>query len=160
MKTTVQRRLALLAGLLLLSSIAIAAGAATAQAATVAGAGAASGAAPAATFAQSRAAAYLRAHDRGFVATVPAVTAPAATQGSTAVGRGVRAGRSAADIPAAQPGSSGASAASAWIFAALAAAALAVIAVWALVRRRRQPNGRPSAAYCAQHPDDPLCTTT
>ena len=43
--------------------------------------------------------------------------------------------------------------------AALTAAALIVIAAWVVARRRRRPAGRPSAAYCAQHPEDPLCTT-
>lgn len=131
MKTTRHRRLALLAGLLL-ALIVFATGIAAAQAKTdetVAGSGTAS------------------------------FTTPTQPQGSTAVPRGATGGRTVPDVPATVSGSSAASAGNAGTVAALTAAALIVIAAWVVARRRRRPAGRPSAAYCAQHPEDPLCTT-
>jgi hypothetical protein len=203
MKITARRRLALLAGLLLLAVIVFATGVQAALAATVVGTGVSgSGTASAtqkhgsgfpvpggqtATQAGSSAtssqlqgltAAAARQHVQGVVTSVPAVTAPAGTQGGggfdaahfappqpqglTATRRYARGGRapSVANVSAAQAASSGTSSTTAWIAAGSAAAALIVgIAVWAPVRRRRRPGGRPSAAYCAQHPEDALCTT-
>lgn len=175
MKITAQRRLALLAGLLLLAAIVFATGIQAAQAMVDRGAsGTASFTTP--TQLQFPTAADQRAHGQGVVASVPAVTAPAEThgrggfdaahfappqpQGLTATRRYARGGRapSVANVSAAQAASSGTSSTTAWIAAGSAAAALIVgIAVWAAVRRR--PGGRPSAAYCAQHPEDALCTT-
>ncbi len=149
MRITAQRRLALLAGLLLLASIVFAMGVQTAQAKIDTG---------------------------GW--SVPAVTAPAGTQGRGGFdaahftppqpqglaaaerhAHGARS-RSVANVPASPAASSGTSSTSVWIAAGSIAAALIVgIAVWAQVRRRRRPGGRPSAAYCAQHPEDALCTT-
>ncbi len=65
-------------------------------------------------------------------------------------------------IAAAQaPASSGTSSTTTWIVAGSAAAALiVVIAAWALARRRRRPGALASATYCAQHPEDPLCSAT
>ena len=57
------------------------------------------------------------------------------------------------------PASSDASSTTAWIAVGSAAAVLLVgFAAWALLRRRRQPGELASAAYCAQHPEDPLCS--
>ncbi len=134
MKITAQRRLPLLAGLLLLAMIVFATGVQAAQAATVAGSGAGSG-------------------------TASLTTHISQPQGLTGAQRSARGGRLAVNIPAAQSGSLGTSSRTAWIAAGLAAAALIVIAAWVLSRRRRRPGGRPSAAYCARHPEDPLCTT-
>jgi hypothetical protein len=136
MKITVQSRLALLAGLLLVALIVFATGLQAAQAATVAGSGAGPGTA--------------------------SFTTPTQPQGSTAVRHDARAGRApqGINVSTAQSGSSSATSGNAWIAAGSAAAALILIAAGILVRRRRQPSGRPSPAYCAQHPEDPLCMTT
>lgn len=136
MKTTAKNRLALPAGLLLVALIVFATGLQAAQAATVAEGGAGSGAASLAT--------------------------PTQPQGSTTVRHDARAGRvpQGTNVSTAQSGSSSASSRNAWIVAGSAAAVLIVIAVWVLARRRQQPGGRPSPAYCALHPEDPLCTTT
>ncbi len=150
MRIPAQRRPALLAGLLLLASIVLATGIQTAQARVeVGGAPAPVVAAPAAT--QGRG---------GFDA---AHFTPPRPQGLTAAERRAHGGRSssAADVPAAQAGSFGVSSTSTWIVIGSFAAVLLVgYAVWTLMRHRRRPGGRPSAAYCAQHPDDALCTTT
>ncbi len=127
------RRLGLFAGPLLLALIVIATGVQAAQARTD-GARAQPGTVSLATPTQPRPSTALPPHATGG-RTVPAVS-PALS------------------------GSSGASVRNAWIVAGLAAAALIIVAAWILARRRRQPGGRPSAAYCAQHPEDPLCTTT
>jgi hypothetical protein len=181
MKITAQRRLALLAGLLLLASIVFATGIQAAQAKTDATGAGGSGTASLTTPIQMQGptAADQRAHDQGVVVSVPAVTAPAGTQGRGGFDAAhftppQPQGLTAAQLHhqggglqpvssgvAAQPASSGTSSTSAWIAAGSAAAALiVVIAAWVLVRRRRQPGRRPSAAYCAQHPEDALCTTT
>ena len=141
MKITTQSRLALLAGLSLLALLVFATGIQAAQAATVAGSGAGSGIA------------FRLPHE-----LQPDDSGPAGTQGSTAVRHDARAGRTpqGANVSTAQSVSSR----TVWIVAGSFAAALIVILAWVLVRRRRQPGGRPSAAYCAQHPGDPLCRTT
>jgi hypothetical protein len=60
----------------------------------------------------------------------------------------------------AAPASSDTSSSTGWMFAGSAAAILFVaFLAWALIRRRRQPGERASAAYCAQHPEDALCAT-
>ena len=141
MKITTLSRLALLSGLSLLALMVFATGIQAAQAATVAGSGVGSGTGLTTPHAL-----------QGLAAA-----APAGTQGSTAVRRNARAGRApqVANASTAQPVSSR----TVWIVAGSAAAALVVILAWVLVRSRRQPGGRPSAAYCAQHPGDPLCRT-
>jgi hypothetical protein len=135
MKTTVQRRLALLAGLLLLALIVFAIGIQSAQAAIMVGDGGGSRA--------------------------TSITTPTQPKGLTAAQiRHRDGGRSqpVSNVSAAQPASSGSSSRSAWIAGGSAAAVLLVgFASWALVRRRRQPAGFASATYCAQHPEDPLC---
>lgn len=133
MKITTKRRLALLAGLFLVASIVVATSVQTAQANLASTGGSAGGTTVAAApIPLHGPPAVLRAHGQGV--SMPAGTAPAAagTQGSSRT---------------------------AWIVGGSAAAALVVvIGTWALLRRRRQPSGHPSAAYCAQHPEDPLCT--
>ena len=135
MKSTVQRRFALLAGLLLLSLLVLATGIQAAQAAVVAG-------------------------DSGGSSTA-SFTTPAQPQGLTAAqlhhyGGGLQ---PVLNPRAAQSASSGTSSRTAWIAAGSAGAVVIVgFAAWALMRRRRQPGERPSAAYCAQHPEDALCT--
>jgi cobalamin biosynthesis Mg chelatase CobN len=57
---------------------------------------------------------------------------------------------------AAQPASSGISAATAWIVAALAVVGALLVGAWALVRRRRQRGEL--ASFCAQHPEDARCS--
>ena len=134
MKITVQRRLVLFAGLLLLASLVFATSVQTAQAMLVSSGGGGSG--------------------------TGTITTPPQSQGLTAAQRHAHASRlqPPASGPAAQTGSS-TSSNTAWIAAGSTAAAIIVVfGVWALVRRR-QPAGHPSAAYCAQHPEDPLCTT-
>ena len=142
MKITTQSRLALLAGLSLLALMVFATGVQAAQAATVAGSGAGSGTV------------FTTPHEL----QAPTAAAPAGTQGSTAVRRAAHAGRTT-QVASASPAQS-VSSRTVWIVAGSAAAALIVILAWVLVRSRRQPGGRPSAAYCAQHPGDPLCRTT
>ena len=149
-----ERRLALLAGLVLLALIVLATGIQAAQAATVTGTGAGSGAASftSTTQLQGLTAARAAQHDQGTVLAVTAGTAPAGTQG-----RGGVASAAFAPASGAQPAASGTSAA--WIIAGSVAAVLLVgFAAWAVLRRRRQPGERPSAAYCAQHGEDALCT--
>jgi hypothetical protein len=180
MKITAQRRLALLAGLFLLASVVFATSVQAAQATLASTGGGASGTGSLTTPSQLQGpkAADHRAHQQGVIVSVPAGTAPAGTQGRggfdaahftpplplglTAAQRHAHGGRfhPAANAPAAPSGSSGASSRTAWIAVGSAAAALiVVIGAWALVGRRRQPDERPSAAYCAQHPEDPLCAT-
>ena len=149
MKITAQRRLALLAGLLLLASTVLATGIQTAQA--MVDTGGSSGPAVTAPAAAQGRGGFDAAH---FVPPQP--------QGLTAAERHAHGGRSssAGDVPAAQFGSSGVSSASTWIaLGSLAVVLLVGYAVWTLMSRRRRPGGRPSAAYCARHPDDALCTT-
>ena len=138
MKTTAQSRLALLAGLLLLAVIVFATGIQAAQAATVVGTGVSGSGTSSFTTPlqpQGLTAAQLHHYNRG----VPPLSSVAVAQPASS--------------------SSGTSSRTAWIAAGSAAAALIiVIAAWVLVRRRQQPGERQSAAYCAQHPEDPLCT--
>jgi hypothetical protein len=64
-----------------------------------------------------------------------------------------------APVSGAQPASADTSSTTAWIAVGSAAAVLLVgFATWALIRRRRQPDEHASAAYCTQHPEDPLCS--
>ena len=136
MKSTVQRRFALLAGLLLLSLLVLATGVQAALAATVVGTGVSG-------------------------SGTSSFTTPLQSQGLTAAqlhhyGGGLQ---PVLNPRAAQSASSGTSSRTAWIAAGSAGAVVIVgFAAWALMRRRRQPGERPSAAYCAQHPEDALCT--
>jgi hypothetical protein len=154
MRITAQRRLALLAGLLLLALVVFATGIQAAQATTAVGTGAGSGAASFTSTTQLQGLTAVRAaqHDQGTVVAVTAGTAAAGTQG-----RGGIASAPFAPASGAQPAASGTP--TAWIIAGSVAAVLLVgFAAWALMRRRRQSGERPSAAYCAQHSEDALCT--
>lgn len=138
MKTTVHRRLALLAGLLLVSLLVFATGIQAAPAATAAegtGAGSDTAATPPTSLDGWVTAANTAPRNQGVVGAVQA--------------------------SGAQPASSDASSTTAWIVAG-SAAVLAVlivgIAAWALMRRRRQPGESPLATYCARHPEAPVCT--
>ena len=160
MKTTVQKRLARFAGLLLLSLLVIATGVQAAQAATLQGTGAAGGGSTSVSQTariqlQGPLSAALQQLHHGDVASVSVATAPAGTQGRGGV-------NSAPFTPASgtQPASSTTSTTSsttAWIVGTAAAVLIVGIATWALIRRRRQPGELASAGYCAQHPDDSLC---
>jgi hypothetical protein len=153
MKTTVQRRLARLAGLLLLTLLVFATGVQAAQAALVAGAGVgsdtASFTAPARL--QGLTPTAQSANQPGVAVSGTRVATSARTQG--------RGGITLAPLAASgvRPASSGTSSTTAWIVAGSAAALLIVIvAAWVLIRRR-QPGELASATYCAQHPEDSLC---
>ena len=125
MKIKAQRRIAGLAGLLLLSLFL------------------------AIVFAQA-ALAMNELGNGGGVAVASAATAQAGTLGRGGVS--LPAGVAAARAPAA---TSGTSSTTPWIVFGVVVAAVAVgIASWAAVRRR---SVRPSAAYCAQHPEDAMC---
>jgi hypothetical protein len=142
MKITTQKRLAVLAGLLLLSLLVFATGVQAAQAAT--------GVSPLAAT-QGRGGLDLR----GTSLAATGVSPLAATQG-----RGGFDAARFARASGAQPASSGTSSTTAWIVSGSAAAVLFVaFLAWAVIRRRRQPGERASAAYCAQHPEDALCAT-
>lgn len=181
MKTTSQTRLARLAGLVLLSMLVFAIGVQAAAAAVVAGSGAGSGAASftSTTQLQGLTAANAALRDQGVIGSVTAATAPAGTQGRGGVAvaavtpsqpQGLTAAQRhhyfgtgrfqpTSNVLAAQPASTGATSRSAWIAAGSAAAIVLIgFAAWALTRRRRQPGDRASAAYCAQHPEDAMCT--
>ena len=117
-----------------------------------------------------------RHHFFGPPQSVVAVSAAAGTQGRGGVARaqGPPAGgqtsatasrhyighfQPTANVLATQTGSSSATSTSAWIAAGSAAAIVLIgLAAWSLTRRRGQSGARPSAAYCAQHPDDSLCS--
>ena len=130
MNATVQRRLTLLVGLLLLSLLVFAIGVQVAQAALVSGSGGGSGSAP--------------------------VTTPAGTE----VGRGgvgLAPASGAQDSWSVMPTTSGTSSTTYWLIGSAVAVLIAGIGAWALLRRRRQPAESASAAYCARHPEDSLC---
>jgi hypothetical protein len=158
MKITVQKRLALLTGLLLLALLAFATGIQAAQAAAVAGSGTGSSTASFASTTQPQgltaAAAHQHHRSQGAVAATAGMTAPVGAQG--------RGGFDSAHFrPASgvQPAASGTSSTTAWIIAGSAAAVLLIgFAAWALTRRRRQSGEFASAAYCARHPEDARCT--
>jgi len=157
MKTTVQKRLARFAGLLLLSLLVIATGVQAAQAATLQGTGAAGGGSTSVSQTahiqlQGLQSAALQQLHHGDVASVSAATAPAGTQG-----RGGVASAPFASASGAQPASSSTSSTTAWIVGGAAAVLIVGFAAWALMRRRRQPGELASVAYCAQHPEDSLC---
>ena len=183
--TTVQRRIALLAGLLLLSLLVFATGIQAAQAAIVTGTGAGSGttatpvtiqdswvtAANTAPTSQSVAGAAATPQDGWLTAAntaardqnvAQAVTAPQdgwLTAANTAARNQDVAQAGTAPVSGAQTVSADTSSTTAWIAVGSAAAVLLVgFAAWALIRRRRQPDELASAAYCAQHPEDPLCS--
>jgi hypothetical protein len=153
MKITAQRRLALLAGLLLLSLLVLEMSIQAAQAMNSGGSGAGSGRSTISAL-QLPTLAQIQQH-RGIGPYAPVMTAQAGTQG--------RGGVAVASLTPTQPkaltAASSGSSTSAWISAGSAAAIVLVgFAAWALMRRRRQPEARTSAAYCAQHPEDALCT--
>ena len=178
--TTVQRRLALLAGLLLLSLLVFVTGIQAAQAATVTGTGAGSGtaatpvtiqdswvtAADTVPTSQGVAGAAATPRDGWLTATNTAARNQSVAQAGTAPQDGWLtsantsvAEAAAAPVSGAQTVSVDTSSTTAWIaFGSAAAVLLVGFAAWALIRRRRQPDGPASAAYCAQHPEDPLCS--
>jgi hypothetical protein len=172
MKITVQRRLALLAALLILALVLFAAGIQAAQAANAAGTGAGSGTSTIdtpqlPTLAQVQQHQGIGPYASGTAPQLPTLaqvqqhqgigpyasgtTASAGTQGRGGVGP-----LAAASV--AQPASAVTLSTSARIAIGSALAALIVgITAWALLRRRRQPGESVSATYCAQHPEDSLC---
>jgi hypothetical protein len=136
MKTSVHRRLELLAGLLLLSLLVFATGIQAAQAAIVSGTGAGSG----------TTATPVTIQDGWLTAANTAARNQDVAQAVTAPASGAQ--TAAADT----------SSTTAWIAVGSAAAVLLVgFVAWALMRRR-QPGEPASAAYCTQHPEDPLCS--
>jgi hypothetical protein len=156
MKTRVQNRLALLAGLTLLALLVIAP---VAQAMRdVTGSRVASGNASSTALAATQ--------GRGGIdlarvtAALRAQSAPNAQANPVAVrGRGgiILVQRTPAN--GVQSASSSSSARAAWIVAGSAAAVLLIgFVAWATVRRRQQSRQAPSASYCAQHPEDALCS--
>ena len=152
MKITAQRRLVLLAGLLLLSLLVFAMSIQVAQAMNASGSGAGPGKSTINAL-QLPTLAQVQQH-QGIGPYASVTTAQAGTQG--------RGGVAVASLTPVQPkaltAASGSST-SAWIAVGTAAAIVLVgFAAWALMRRRRQPEARASAAYCAQHPEDGLCT--
>jgi hypothetical protein len=175
MKTTLHGRLARLAGLLLLLSVVFATGALSALAAG-GGAGSSTASSTLGNIPQGLTAAQ-RHHYFGPPQSVVALPAQAGTEGRGGVAltpftptgqQGLTAAQGRNDIGhfqpvatilATQPASSSSSDTSAWIAGGVAAAIFVVgFAAWALTRRRRQPGEPGSPAYCAQHPDDALCT--
>ena len=178
--TTVQRRLALLAGLLLLSLLVFVTGIQAAQAATVTGTGAGSGtaatpvtiqdswvtAADTVPTSQGVAGAAATPRDGWLTATNTAARNQSVAQAGTAPQDGWLtsantsvAEAAAAPVSGAQTVSVDTSSTTAWIaFGSAAAVLLVGFATWALIRRRREPDGLASASYCAQHPEDSLCS--
>ena len=152
MKIAAQRRLASLAGLLLLALVVSAVGVQAAQAVLATNTGGASG-----TVAVTPALAATQGRG-GFDASsfiAPQQQGPAAAQLQANGGRLP----GEAHVLAASPGMS-TSSTIAWIIGGTAAAVVIVlIAVLVPTRRRRQAGERPSKAYCAEHPDDALCMT-
>ncbi len=136
MKTTLQRRLTFLVGLLLLSLLVVAIGVQVAPALVVSDGG--GGSAPAVTTAAGTEV------GRGGVGLV----APAA---------GVQDSWSVTAATTGTSSTSGTSSTTYWLIGAAVAALIASIGAWALMRRRRQPAESASAAYCARHPEDSLC---
>ena len=128
MKIATQLRLARFAGLLLLSLLVLAVFVMEAPAINAAGSGTGGGA---------------------------AFTSVSTNQPGTQGRGGVSAPVAVAPAAVTQPASSGTSSTT-WILVGIAAAVLvAGLATWAIVRRRRSVG---SQAYCAQHPEDAMCT--
>ncbi len=163
MKLKVERRLASLAGLLLLGLAMFATGAQAAQAASVGrdGSGANAAFVSRHTQAQGVVAAARRAHHRGVVGTLTAGTGLAVAQGRVPLDLRhftLPSGTQPASSGT-QPASSGTASRTGWMAAGSAVSVLLVgFAAWALVRRRRQLGDLASASYCAQHPEDQMCT--
>ena len=172
MKTRLHKRLALLAGLLILSSLVFATGILAATpttsqdgwltAANTAARNRGVGAAATPTTTQDSwvTSANTASDNQGVVldAATPTLSQDGwLTAANTAVRQQGVAGAADAQASGAPPASSGTSFTTAWIAVGSVAAVLLVgFATWALMRRR-QPGELPSAAYCAQHPEDPLC---
>ena len=160
MKTSVHRRLELLAGLLLLSLLVFATGIQAAQAAIVSGTGRDRAPRPRQVTIQDGwlTAANTAARNQD---VAQAVTAPQdgwLTAANTAARNQDVAQAVTAPASGAQTASADTSSTTAWTAFGWAAAVLLVgFAAWALMRRRRQPGEPASAAYCTQHPEDPLC---
>ena len=130
MKITGLRRLASLAGLLLLSLLLVAVFVQAAPAMNAYGSGAGGGVT---------------------VASVGTPQSGSQGRGGVALPAG---GVAAARAPAP---TSGTSSSTPWIVTGIVAVAfVAAIAVWAAARSRRR-SVRPSAQYCSLHPDDALC---
>jgi len=170
MKTRVQRRLALLAGLLILSSLVFATGIQAATptttkdgwltAANTAARNQSVGAA--ATPTTTKDGWLTAANTAARNQSVGAAATPTTTQDSwvTSANTAARDQGFVGAVPAsgARPASTDTSSTTAWIAAGSVAAVLFVgFAAWALMRRRRTGE-LASAAYCAQHPEDPLCS--
>ena len=144
MKTRVQTRLALLAGLLILSSLVFVTGI---QAAT-----------PPSPLDGWVTTANTAQDDQGVAGAAATAQDGWLTAANTAQRSQGVVGAVTAPVSGAQPASADTSSTTAWIAVGSAAAVLLVgFAAWALMRRRRQPGELASAAYCAQHPEDPLC---
>lgn len=147
MKSTAQKRLARLAGLVVLSLLVIAVGAQVVRAAAVAGAEGRGGAALLTTTPPAES-------GRGGFGLV-AATPVAGTQG-----RGGIAAVPLAPATGTEPISSGTSYTVAWILIGSAVAVLMLgLAAWALVSRRRQRSEPLSVAFCARHPEHAMCGT-
>lgn len=146
MKSTAQKRLARLAGLVLLSLLVIAVGAPVVRAAAVPGTEGRGGAALLTT-------------------TPPAEVGRggfglAATPAAGTEGGGGSAAVPFAPATGAEPVSSGTSYTVAWILIGSALAVLMLgLAAWALVSRRRRRSEPLSMAFCARHPEHAMCGT-
>ncbi len=161
MKTSVHRRLELLAGLLLLSLLVFATGIQVAQAAIVTGTGAGSGTTATPVTIQDGWLTASNTASRDLDVAGAAATPQDGwlTAANTAARNQDVAQAVTAPVTGAQPASADTSSTTAWIAVGSAAAVLLVgFAAWELMRRRRQPDGLASASYCAQHPEDPLCS--
>ena len=146
MKTTLQRRLAILAGLVVLSMIVVATGAQVVQATLAYGSGA------------------------GAASTGQLVATSGQSQNSGSVNSGVTGpaqrghGTTAVTTP-----TEGSSSTTAWIITGGVIAVLLVIGLaWAVDRRRSRSaeyagassRRSPSQTFCAQHPEDAACRAT
>jgi hypothetical protein len=138
MKTSTQKRIARLSGLLLLALLVVALSVPAAQAMRTSGTSvpSASAGSGAASLAQRPTQAQiLRVHGGA---------------------NGPFVGSGGGTVTAAQSTPSGTSATTVWIAVGAAVAVLIIALVaWALIRRRSSVPG--GSAYCARHPGDPLC---
>jgi hypothetical protein len=93
---------------------------------------------------------------------MPAASAGSGTVGAATVTDGwlgmPAASAGSGTVGAATPAPSGTSSTTVWIAIGSAVAVLIIaILAWVLIRRRRQPSVPGSSAYCARHPEDALC---